>query len=409
MLIADVLREPTVSRRYMERYVNSGSPSGFTWKHNTSPATNPMGPHATFNVFAATFPQKNVTDYGDLPPYLPDGDVLIHPDMAVLDMITSQCDSLRLWPFPVSPTSSSRTVEILDPDRPAYVKLNYKGMLGRADRQLTRNHAISAVELTEIMKSAVLRNALPSSFAFLPEPGARIVSLREEEDKDYEWGMVFREVVPFPYSHEFAFLIPAFALFSTDVHRPNDPPLLVQLIDMQASPPDEYLFESIISPLLVSYFALLINCALQLECHAQNALVGFDDNCTATGIIFRDLESVDKDISLAEDLHLSVAFRSCPYKCLRREQYNYTIMHSFMYDFKLGEYLFTPLIDLVTERYSITPAAITHSIKTLTRRFIGRLPDTFFPSDGTWYYYENVIHDRTRPRPYLARPHPKYR
>jgi hypothetical protein len=341
--------------------------------------------------------------------FLPAGDVLIHPDMADLDMITARAESIRLSDFRVSPTSSSRTVEILDAVHSGYAKLNYKGMIGRADRQLTRNHAISAVELTDIVKNAILSTKLPSTFAFLPEPGARVVLLSDDDGKDYEWGMVFREADAFPCSNTFAFVIPTFSLFSTDVNHPNDPLLLLQLIDIQDTPPAEYLFEKIIEPLISCYFQLLITCALQLECHAQNALIGFDDRCQPKAIIFRDLESVDKDLSLAEDLHIDVRFQSAPYKCLQRQDYNYTIMHSFMYDFKLGEYLITPLIDALAQHYKVDPVPLIQNIKTVARKFVALLPDTFFPSDGTWFHYENIIHDRTARRPYIARPDPKYR
>jgi siderophore synthetase component len=393
----------------MERYVNDGSPSGYSWKYNTSPATNPRGSNPSFKPYVASFPARMISDYGEVPGFLRGVDVLLHPDMANLKLITSNCDSLNPWTFPVAPTSSSRTVEILDPGPSGYIKLNYKGMIGRTDRQLTRNHAISAVELTEMMKSAVLMNRLPSMFSFLPEPGARVVLLPDQEHGEYEWGMVIRERDAYPYSNRFAFVIPAFSLFATDKLQPNDPLLLVQLIDLQHLPPDEYLFNSIISPIITCYFDLLTNCALQLECHAQNALIGFDDECRVTGIIVKDLESVDKDISLAEDLHLDVHFKSAPYKCLQRGQYNYTIMHSFMYDFKLGVYLIKPLINVITKHYRVNPKEITSRIKTLARKYMQSLPDTFFPSDGMWYYYEKIVHDRTKPRPYLSKPNPQYR
>ena len=275
------------------------------------------------------------------------------------------------------------------------------------DRQITRNHAISGIELTDVIKNAILQKKLPSKFFFMPEVGARLAHL-PTKDAMYEWGMMFRESKTYPTDEAFAFVVPSFSLFSTDINNQTDRPLIVQLIESQDLAPDQYLFEAIFEPLLTCYFELLLNTALQLECHAQNALIGFDHRCRVAGIIFRDLESVDKDLSLAKDLNIPILFKSCPYKCLRRSDYNYTIMHSFMYDFKLGEYLMTPLIDAVTRYLKVNTEALIGEIRGLARRFIVRLPQTFFPQ-GKWFLYENVVHDRTKPRPYIERPFPKYR
>ncbi|HTW91882.1 MAG TPA: hypothetical protein VMH22_09250 [bacterium] len=408
MLIKDILRDPIAARRYMERYVNDGSPSGFTWMYNTSVMTNPRGPATAFNLYAAKFAKDMLSDYGDIPGFFGDAEILLHPDMAENELVTSCCESIRVSDFCVLPTSSSRTVEILNPDRPGYVKLNYKGLIGRIDRQITRNHAISSVELTEIIRKAVQASKLPRQFLFLEEPGARVVSLPTKTGK-YEWGMVYREATPFPRPNKLHVGVPAFSLFSKDIKHEEDPPLLVQLVNSQNKAPDDYLFESIISPLIVCHFELLLNCALELEFHAQNALIGLNSDCMVVGIVIRDLESVDKDLSLAEDLHINAEFRSAPYKCIQRGQYNYNIKHSFMFDFKLGEYFITPLIEVIRQHFGVDSSAIIERTRELSRSYISRLPPFFFPADGNWYCYENIVLDRTKKRPYLARANPKYR
>jgi hypothetical protein len=135
--------------------------------------------------------------------------------------------------------------------------------------------------------------------------------------------------------------------------------------------------------------------------------VGFDANGKPTVIILRDFESVDKDVSLAEDLHLDVHFESGPYKCLYRDQYNYSIQHSFMYDFKLGEYLLKPLISCLTNAHDRTQ--VVARTKGLAQSFIRRLPESFFPADGKEYRYDSLVHDRSKPRPYFGQPDPPYR
>ncbi len=63
------------------------------------------------------------------------------------------------------------------------------------------------------------------------------------------------------------------------------------------------------------------------------------------GVALRDMESVDKDVPLLEALSLKDNYTITEYKFLTNEAYNYQIMHSFMYDFKLGNYLLGPLVD----------------------------------------------------------------
>jgi siderophore synthetase component len=407
MLIADILKNPVAGLRHMERYVNVGSPSGFTALHTTSWETNPCGPAPSFNLHLATFDSDRIIDEGPPIPYLAANQIAIHPDMANEPLLTRSCKSIRLSDIAVVPTSSSRTVDIASTTQPGYYKLSYKGLLGRTDRQISRLHAVTGVELTAMLTSAIEGNRLPPTFSFLPEPSARVAIL-DDENAGYEWGMVYRASQPYP-PLSYTFAIPVFSLFSKDKCHIEDPLLLTQLINRQNLPADQFLFTEIISPLLACYFQLLLTSALQLECHAQNALIAFDEGCHVKALIFRDLESVDKDISLAEDLGIHVRFRSAPYKCLERSQYNYTIMHSFMYDFKLGEYFIKPLVELVQQVHNVDTTDLIQNIRQTAQSYIARLPEGFFPPDGSWYYYENVIYDRTKRRPYVSRPGPKYR
>jgi len=209
-------------------------------------------------------------------------------------------------------------------------------------------HALSALDVTAILEWATQERTLPAFFSFLRESGARIASLGTPTGALYEWGTVFREVDPYPRRARTDFLIPAFSLFAVDKNRPSDPLLLHQLSALQTLPAEEYLFVNVIAPIVTCYFEMLLTCALQFECNAQNVLLGFDPCGAISTVLFRDFESVDKDVSLADDLKLGVVFTS-PFKCVHRELYNYSIKHSFMYDFKLGEYILSPIIGAVPE------------------------------------------------------------
>lgn len=407
MLLREIATSPRIARRYMERYLNNGSPSGFTQKHTTSSETSPFGTVADFSLLTASLSDDLIEDFGELPSWLCPGEIPLHPDMACEEIVVANCEKVTPNNLLVAPTASGRTVEIIDPTHAGFVKLHYQRLLGRVNRQISRSHALAAIDVTSILDRATENQTVPPIFSFLRESGARVGSLRTPTGGRHEWGTVFRELDPFPQQPRTAFIIPVFSLFALDNNEPRDPPLLTQLCALQELPADEYVFQNILAPILTCYFELLLTCALQFECNAQNVLIGFDQSGEVTTVVFRDFESVDKDLSLAEDLKLGVSFSSRPFKCVHRELYNYSIKHSFMYDFKLGEYILSPIIGTVPDVTART--RLTKRAKEFGRTYVERLPPSFFPLDGQWYSYANVVVDKTARRPYVGMSDPKYR
>jgi len=405
MRLRDIQTNPLVARRYMERYINNGSPSGFTQKFTSSTETNPFGNVPFFNLWAVTLKVDRVEDFGDIPEWLDDNVIPIHPDMTTQAIFAANDCTPSKTCIRVCPTASVRTVEVIDFARGGYLKLHYNGLLGRVNRRLTRSHALAALDVTSILDRASGACQLPERFGYFAEHGARIASFTDEHGACVEWGTVFREIEPKPYRQATVFLIPAFALFATDPKNPNGPTLLLQLAKVRGVSIDEYVSE-IVTAIVSCYFEMLLHYALQFECNAQNLVLGFSVCGSITSVNFRDFESVDKDLSLVEALGLNISFSSYPFKCVHRDLYNYNIKHSFMYDFKLGEYVLTPLIRLLPP--SKKPRVI-EGIRTLARHYISQLPAGFFPADGLWYNYANVVVDKTKERPYVGNPEPRYR
>src|SRR4051794_1620167 len=91
MLLRDIAAEPVLARRYMERYVNNGSPSGFTHKYTSSSATSPFGSSPSFSLFVGSLSTGLIESFGVLPEWLEPGTILLHPDMATQVVITSNC------------------------------------------------------------------------------------------------------------------------------------------------------------------------------------------------------------------------------------------------------------------------------------------------------------------------------
>jgi hypothetical protein len=406
MILCESL-DPQETYIYLERYVNDGSPSGFTEKYNTSIETNPLGPISSFELCSIKVPDEiNCIDFGMQPGFLSTRQILIHPDMVNSELLC-ECSKQRDSGFIVFPTSSSRTVKILGSEG-WFIKLNYDGFIGRIDRQLGISQASAAVEVSERISEQFGRGGLSSKFSFMRETFARVADLKTST-RTYEWGMVAREPAPYPTNNSLKYIFPAFSLFSQDRKNPRDPTLLEQLFAHQSKSPRLFLLEGLLFPILESYFSLLLTCGLQLECHAQNTLIGLDDDFQIITVVERDAESIDRDLSLMSDLGLDVMQPRSEYKCLRRGQYNYEIMHSFMYDFKLGAYLLDPLIDVACKTQKLDKGLVCSEIKSFARNFISKLPTDFFPEDGMWYSYESVVHDRSQRRNYIATPNPLYR
>jgi hypothetical protein len=117
---------------------------------------------------------------------------------------------------------------------------------------------------------------------------------------------------------------------------------------------------------------------------------------------------MDKDLSLINYYNLPYEFESRPFKCIDSSRDDYQKKHSFMFDFKLGEYVIQPLLNFLQSTYFISSDTLIPSIKDCSGNQIKDLPDNFFPKQ--WYGYKNVeINRSTNKRPYLVFNNPKFR
>lgn len=402
MNIETLIKDPKKSFLYMERYVNDGSPSGFTWLNQTSNNTTPRSNNEYF--FLDQFYSTNIDIIGKRPVNCLFGNniLYIHPDMNIMycDDFCIQHSGIR-----VCATSSSRTVKLLD--YPGFIKLNYNGIIGRIDRSLTNKHASASVELTNYLKKS-LGSKLYSNLAFFPEPFANFYN---DPKKNINIGMVYREEQPFGLaSSNISYIIPLFSLFSLDQKRINDELLLIQLVLLSNEDPVTFILERIIFPIIDNYFKLIINEGLQPEWHSQNLLLGLNADFSEIYLIMRDLESIDIDQTIREGIGKSSFLNCFPYKHINSTQYNYSIKHSFMYDYKIGEYVFTPLINCIDRHFHVDIKMVENAIKHHANAYIRKLPHDFFPNENEWYSFENIIIDRsTSKRPYKKNKGIKYR
>ncbi len=415
MLLSELTHDPDASRRYLERYVNDGSPSGFSTIHTTQRKTSPFEITQWFHPLVCFAPPENFRDFGYIPTLLfpelygSQNWIIVHPDMKGNPFFRNPAFELKeLDALKVVPTASGRTVQIINRKEEDYVKLHYDGILGRITRELPFEKAISGPEISSIIIKAIDSCELDPMLSILPETGARI--LINSLQNDSQWGMVWRQSIPYGLNtSKYHFFFPSFAFFSSDQFKTHQKPLLIQVINHFGYDPISYLLDVIIFPLIKSYFSLIQKLGLQAELNSQNLLLGFNKTFSECHFIIRDLESVDKDITLMDSIGKWQHFASYPYKCIEKKQYNYAIKHSFMYDFKLGESILQPLINALVLHFKVEENYLREKIKEFTAPLIQKLPEDFFPKNK-WYVFAKVLVDQSKEqRPYIEYKNPKFR
>lgn len=393
---------------YLERYVNNGSPSGWHQKHKTSIETNPFTGKESFALYQFTDTDIQTLSIGTHIPLLA-GVNYAHPDSINSKVLEASARQLTQTDFLVSPTSGGRTMLIRNPEYVGYLKLTYDiGRIGRVDRQITYKHCLSSYEVSQAIKRAIDMGKTPSGFGIQLESAAK-TSFLPFSDKCYEWGVIFREFMPYPYVNEQVVLIPCFSLFGQDINNPDDECILIQLIEVQKANPYEFV-KQLLFMIIDCYWEIVLSCAFHIECHSQNCFFEIDRNYSIRRFIIKDMDSVDKDIPLARFLGVRSDWESYPVMCFDQKVYYYKIRASYMYDFKLGEYLLSPIIETVTQKYALDRTIIENEIKEYVKeKYLSQLPPDYFPLDGCWYNCDNSERLPGAKREYFAHENPKFR
>lgn len=400
MLLHAIEKNPTESLLYMERFVNNGSGSPFTFVNTVSKETNPLYAKEFYLDLGENL-DAELLSYGAFPEALrslkPVDSIFIHPDWEKEDTFFSTRKSEII----VEPTASQRTVKVKG--MPYYIKLAHPYILGRITRELETKHIYSSIDVTNILFATYI-NA-PYKFAFFPESCGQVLRFGTSEI-----GYVIRSAKPVgKNAQKIKYLVPGFSLFGKDRKQKNDPLLIHQILAKKTNK-RRFILDEIILPLIDCYFFYIFAEGLQFELHAQNFLIGFDGDFEVVSFVIRDLESADKDITIRKLLNKDNKLLSSPYKCISADQWNYKIKHSFMYDHKLCEYFIDPLLSAVADDIGSTIDCLRTEVKSEVINRYGEKLINFFPDDGCWYKFENKIIDRTlSSRPYQATPNPFFR
>ncbi len=389
---------------YMERYVNNGSPSGYTFVNSTSNKTNPFGmcPHFKLLKISDTdcthfIINKNEAIFNDFN--------FVHPDCVLSDMFDNY--SLYSSDFNVIPTASSRTVLALNNKDKCFLKLSYNSKLGRSGRQINFKGAETSINNSNFIVDKIRKNELPDFFSILQEKSAKI-SIINFDNQCYEWGTIYRSFNPFPYVSSKLYMIPAFSLFSTDLFH-DDELLINQFILNSGISPNNYL-EKIIYIILTSYWNLLINCGMVPEMHSQNCLFEIDENFEIKRLVLRDMEDVDRDLNIIRELNINInGLKIGGYKEYDFTSEEYKYRTSYMYDFKLGEYLINPIIEAVCFRFGLSPDYFYDFSKKISNKFIKQLPSNYFINKNIWFSRDTNDAGLNKTKKYVSNLKPKFR
>jgi len=376
MRLNEVLRrQPTSilqSYRYLERYVNNGSPSG---EHKT--VSTPYAPIEGVNRFPLPYvavPRSECEVIGKNPSTFAlsavgldkDGSIArfyLHPDMANKLGMGNEDTT-----FQVFPTSSGRTICRDDPDNPLYIKLHYDGMLGRIVRKMGKDKVAESVYFSEDLDRLSRAGINNPHFDFFPESLGVVAQFSGEEFgfvvRDFHTrGQTEKTVIP---------RIPWFSLFSTDRKNPGEPTILKQWIELRAGKgvesAREYVFENFIRPVIDCYTFLSTRVGIISDYNAQNLLIIPNENGDVARIAFRDLHSFYLDAEIRRRNGLSV---DCARKVDTQSadpedaRYAYTL-RSVYFDHKFSDYLLAPVVESFSNAFGDDPEIITK----MTREYL---------------------------------------
>lgn len=394
MLLEDYNLKPLASLQYSDRYINDGSPSGFTELYRTSPSTDPFGSQWSYNLFYLEDDDINFEVYAKNNFVINNlkNILLIHPDM-IKQRELNGYNIKKFIDFDVIPTSSCRTVQInSELYSNDYLKLHYNGVIGRINRSLPRRKAINGVEISYMLLENYKKNIFPESFGFLNEPYAITHLNKNIENKNLCWSYVWREAKPTILSiDKIIFMLPLFSLWSKDRINPNHINIFKQLIFIWGKESIEIIVNLLFN-IIDSYFILITKLGLQNELNAQNILMGFSNDYFPCAIIIRDLMGIEKDLPLRRILGLNNDFDADDYKIISEldEDDKYIKRHSFAFDFKLSHYVLKPIIDLTVKSNLINQNELKKLIKQRVANWIKYLPDSYFPKNK-WYLHRKEL------------------
>lgn len=213
--------------------------------------------------------------------------LLVHPESeSFYEQLTASAE--RGPKFLATSTASSRTLVMWPYERPNlafFGKLSLNKEIGGVVRTIPQGEVARSLGTTEVLFKN--QHVLPSSFKFLPEVMSAIPK---------GWprgGMIIREI-PKDLASGRDHFIPLFSLYAD---RGDLPPLLAEMIQKSGMDPKTFVEQRIIAPFVNQWLELVLIHGISMEPHAQNVLIGLDQNGLPNGkFMHRDFGGFNLDL-----------------------------------------------------------------------------------------------------------------
>lgn len=351
--------DPLARFLHLERWVNDGSPSGYTrWGSRAGVRYRPDAPQRSYALPLLAVDACEVSTVGvdrvlgvdALAGGVPTGTqpLPVHPETAAAVGSVAPVGYAQ-----VSPTSSSRTVVPVELPT-AHIKLHYPGLLGRAPRELNRARVNRSVNVSEAVRAG-LRSTRWSVDILHEQFGA------VWDSPVGEIGFLVRNATRLQRREPGQAVVPWFSLTSADATDLDSPSIIQQLL-AAADHSAESAVDAFIRPLIEGYLSMALGLGVMIEAHAQNVLVEINPKRVAL-VIFRDMldVSIDSEIRAMRGLdEISGAYAySDPALMLGA-------WRSWAFDTKLAEYSILPALRAVS-RFTATPL---ETVVSLARRTV---------------------------------------
>lgn len=344
------------SFEYLDRYRNEGTRTYSDQADYTEALHKyrPNGNQRSFDLALFEIPIDGMKVYTANPPkelitaYLDNKKVafFIHPQ--VLDQCPNDpyvqrsialCTSREH--ITVQPSSSTRTLFVMDQKSPHAIKVHFPFKISRYGRRMREEVLEQAINISQELEDGV--DCLDDRFAFLREVLAvSHKNLQPDSVRGENWGYLIRDMRPFPHKLNMSSLIPGFALYGRDYFDSGTSLLLYDLIG--TSDPVTYILENIMLPIIRHWVACFLNFGFLIEPHGQNVILEVGANNNIARIIHRDL-SVGIDMRRRRELGL-------PDHHLN--QYNrmeHNAFHSITYDRFMGGHFFNRIVAACLDYY----------------------------------------------------------
>jgi hypothetical protein len=372
----------------MERYVNNVKGSHSDWS-DTDIIYSPHEGMEKFHVPVFEIPTSKVSILCANPdPRLVQevivGDKVkffVHPDMlndkGFLQKIGIDGFIKSNDVYEVTPTSSTRTLLTLEKNYNFMIKTDLDKKHFRFIRRLKGDSVEHSILISKELEKIANSGECPE-YSFLPESLGFILG-----DKVEGSGVLFREIFPRPLvkGQNERFMIPYFSLYASDLKNPNEPALLIQLIEINTKTDQEkidFFINEIIGKIIRVWCYFVNKQGMLLELHGQNTLLELGPDLKPTRIVHRDFQGIYTDKETRDRLGLqTIVIKHIVGEesgTSRQSQY------SLNFDHIMGDFLFDRLIKTFTANYH--QFSLEEIITRIKKIFHENFPDSekVFPS-----------------------------